>query len=414
MSITPVAPTAPVTVPQAPRGVTETERAAAAMTPKTRELLPDTLLDAGVGKSTLAGALNDQIRFRVDRAPDLADWKFVPDSPAAHAVLQSQAGASLQQQFSTAVRSMRDMDATSNLKGFILPKDTEGVIAGYVLSTIDSKGDEDGERLKQFGVSGDTKAAAAMMRDIGDGLDASIKRAGAWNADGWITFLPDYARGMLIPGGGYKPHASEPRLNNADGMATYLAGNTTHEVQHSVSQPTPTAYRGAAKWMEEGTANVFARTKVFHQENSARSGMTPDAYNAGLKQQPSFDPGWGPWKRPEQKVDPNPPKGDDAARNYGKSQLVLRDLVRLAGADFRSTAGQNKAFDLLQSKSMRYTPGLLAKGIIEHQGLDPQVYDRLRTQISTAVDLPGGAKDLVDMFGLTDLPSRWESAPKRA
>jgi hypothetical protein len=370
------------------------------MTPQTRKVLPDALLNARIGQQTLAGALNDQIRFRVLRAPQLADWQIVPDSPMAQAVMQSKAGASLVRQLHASIQTMRNEAGKSTLKGFILPKDTEGVLAGAVLSSTDSKGDADGKALLALAAQGKIAEAGKHMQGFRAQLDDNIRFAGAWNADGWITYMPDIARMLLIPSGAYKPGTGEERMHQATKMANYVAGVNPHEVQHSVSTASPTAYQGLAKWMEEGTANVFSFTPVFHRQLARAQGVTPASFNSGLRTKSDIDLGWGVWNRPKPKVDPNSPDGGNAHRNYDVSQVVLRDLVRMGGADFRSKAGQQKAFDILQGASMRYTAGRLATAIIEHNDLDPKVYEKLRQRIAGAVDLPRGAKDIAAEFGI--------------
>jgi hypothetical protein len=271
------------------------------------------------------------------------------------------------------------------------------VLAGRVLSWLDDPADPDGRQLARLGELNRTKVAGRIMRSWGKGIEQNIARAGAWNSEGWITFMPDTARAMLVNAGGYDPHRQrEKGLLAAGSWTNYLSGNGPHEVQHSVSDPSPTAYRGPAKWIEEGTANVFTRTPAFQSRNARAANLRPEVYASRLAHEPSFDPGWGVWKRPAQQVDDS----KEVERNYGDSQVVLRDLVRLAGADFRSTAGRARAFELLQGKSMRYTPCVLARAIIEQHGLEPKVYDRLRERIKHAVDIKGGASAIAKEFGI--------------
>ena len=388
-------------VPVTPSRTTETELAAAHLTKQSRRLLPDSLLDAKVGRSTLAGSLNDQVRFRVIRSGAAKDWQIVADSPTAAALMQSKAGPELLRQLRTATNSTGTLEAVSNLKGFILAEDNESVLAGRVLSWLDDPSDPDGRQLKRLGELNRTTVAGRIMRTWGDGLETNIARAGAWNAEGWITFMPDTARAMLINAGAYDPHGShEKSLLGAKTWTNYLAGNGPHEVQHSVSDPSPTAYQGAARWMEEGTANVFSRTPTYHAKNAKAANLRPEVYASRLAHEPSFDTGWSVWKRPQLPKQKQQDYDKETARNYGDSQVVLRDLVHLAGGDFRSNAGKALAFELLQRKSMRFTPGVLAKAIIEHNGLDPKVYDRLRERIKVAVDIKGGAAAIAREFGI--------------
>jgi hypothetical protein len=271
-----------------------------------------------------------------------------------------------------------------------------------VLSWLDDPTDPDGQKMARLGELNRTKVAGRVMRTWGDGLSDQVARAGAWNAEGWITFMPDTSRAMLVNAGAYDPNRhTEKSLLRAGSWSNYLAGNGPHEVQHSVSDPSPTAYQGTAKWMEEGTANVFSRTPTFHSANAKASKLTPAHYAGMLAHEPSFDTGWDAWKRPKLSPEKEKEYEKETSRNYGDSQVVLRDLVHLAGGDFRSNAGKALAFELLQRKSMRFTPGVLAKAIIEQHDLDPKVYDRLRERIKGAVDIKGGVAALAKEFGIS-------------
>jgi hypothetical protein len=371
------------------------------MSARSRHLLPDALLDAKIGRSTLAGSLNDQVRFRVHRTGTVADWTLEPDSPTAAALVASHAGAGLLRQLTTAMRGTGALGAVSDLKGFILAEDDESVLAGRVLSWLDDPADPDGAKMRRLGELNRTKVAGRVMRSWGEGLTDDIARAGAWNSEGWITFMPDTARAMLVNAGAYAPDArTELGLRRAKSWSDYLAGNAPHEVQHSVSGPSPTAYTGLAKWMEEGTANVFSRTPTFLGANAKASNLDPHHYAGMLAHAPAFDTGWARWKRPELPKDKQSDYDKEVTRNYGRSQQVLRVLVHLAGGDFRSRAGKALAFELLQHKSMRFTPGVLADAIIERHGLDPKVRERLRERIKGAVDIDGGVAAMAREFGI--------------
>ncbi len=377
---------------------TETQRAVAAMTPQTRALLPDALLDARVGRGTLAGELNDQLRFRVEQVgTDVADWKLHADSPKAAAIVQTKAGERLLRQLTASMSTTGVFGDRSNLKGFILPDDLESVIAARAIAFLEDPAEAEGVQLARLGVAGDTRAASALLQSWREPMAARSARAGAWNGEGWITFLPHTARAMLVAAGGYDPHRShEAYLHDATKRVNFLAGNGAHEVQHSITNRTPSA---TFTWMEEGIANVFSRTPVFQQQLARRAGLSPQSYAAMLAHDPSFDTGWKPYRRPGGAA---ASEATDAARerNYNRSQVVLRELARMAGADFRSSAGQALAYDLLQGRTLRFVPGRLADAIIEHNGLDPAVRDRLRNQIKVAVDLPGGARAIADEFGI--------------
>lgn len=392
-------PTPPVpTLMSSSSGLTQTELAREHFTPRSAQLLPDALLDARIGRSTFAGALNDQIRFRVSRTgADPAAWPIVPDSPVAAALVQTAAGPALLRQLSTAVKSTGSLGKVSNLNGFILAKDTEAVVAATALAAVDNRADPGKLRGHR---SNDTKESGRLLRSAGHRFDRTIPGVAAWNDDGWITFMPHASRQMLSASGAYMPDArKEPDVRYVE--PEFLASMPSHEVQHSVSGPSPAAYTGAAKWIEEGAAEVFSTTPVFRSKLAAGSGVTAKSWWAALSRQPVVDLGWGTWTPPRMPPAKQQVHATTVARNYEAAPDVLRDLVRLAGADFRSTAGQEKAFQLLQAKSMRYTPGVLADAIIEQHGLDPKVRERLRERIRHAVDIEGGARTIAEEFGIS-------------
>lgn len=377
---------------------TETQRAVASMTTKTRELLPDSLLDARVGRGSLAGELNDQLRFRVEQVgSDIADWKLHADSPKAAAIVQTRAGARLLRQLEASMSSTGAFGDRSNLKGFILPDDLESVIAARAIAFLEDPAELAGVQLARLGEAGDTRAASALLQSWREPMAARATRAGAWNGEGWITFLPHTARAMLVAAGAYDPNkTSERYLHDAAKRVNFLAGNGAHEVQHSVTNRTPSA---TFTWMEEGIANVFSRTPAFQQQLARRAGLSAQSYAAMLAHEPSFETGWTAYGRPGGSA---ASEATDAARErtYDRSQVVLRDLARMGGADFRSTTGRARAYDLLQGRTLRYVPGRLADAIIEHNGLDGSVRERLRARIKAAVDLPGGARAIADEFGI--------------
>ncbi|MCW2920270.1 MAG: hypothetical protein JWL76_144 [Thermoleophilia bacterium] len=377
---------------------TESQRAAAAMTPQTRSLLPDTLLNARVGRGTLAGELNDQLRFRVEQVgTNVADWKLHADSPKAAAIVQTRAGERLLRQLNAAMSSTGAFGDRSNLKGFILPDDLESVIAARAVAFLEDPAEVEGARLARFGAAGDTKAAGELLQSWREPMAARAARAGAWNGEGWITFLPHTARAMLVAAGGYDPHRQrEGYLLDAAARVKFLAGNGAHEVQHSVTNRTPSA---TFTWMEEGISNVFSRTPVYQAQLARGGGLSPQSYAAMLAHESSFETGWAPYRRPGGAA---ASEATDAARerSYNRSQVVLRDLARMAGADFRSTTGKALAYDLLQGRTLRFVPGRLADSIIEHNGLHASVRERLRDRIKKAVDLPGGARAIAAEFGI--------------
>lgn len=368
------------------------------MTDETRALLPDSLLQARVGRGTLAGELNDQIRFRVrQEGASVADWQLVPDSPLAHAIVDGDAGAALLRQLRTAMSTIGPFHDRSNLKGFILPDDLEGVIAARAVAFLDDPAEPQGRELHRLGAIGDTRAASQLLQDWRQPMRQRAERAGAWNGEGWITFLPHTARAMLVAAGAYAPHRGrESYLLAAKDRISFLAGNGAHEVQHSVTDRTPAA---SFTWMEEGIANVFSRTPHIQEQLGRDAGLTVAGYRARLAAEPSFQTGWAPHARSGAAT--RAERGQQRERMYERSQQVLRDLVALAGAPMGTPEGDERAFRLLQGRTLYYVPGRLADAIVAEHGLEPAQREPLRQRILRAIDLPNGAADIAAEFGIS-------------
>lgn len=396
----PAVPTRPnvrAALPEKPGGLTERQRAIGAMTPATRAMLPDALLDAKVGRSTLAGELNDQIRFRVEQdGSGVDEWKLHPDSPLAHAIVQSGAGRHLLGQLRAAMSTIGPFHDRSNLKGFILPDDLEGVIAARAIAFLDDPRESEGLELARFGAAGDSQAASQLLQSWRVPMKERADRAGAWNGEGWITFLPHTARAMLVAAGAYSPHRGrETYLLDAKARVEYLAGNGAHEVQHSVTDRTSAA---SFTWMEEGIANVFSRTPHIQARLADQAGLSVKSYRARLASEPEFRTGWAPYVRTGESK--RAERSQQRERMYGTTQSIMRDLVAMAGARMGTPEGDARAFELLQGQTLYYVPGRLADAIIEHNELDPSVRARLRDQVRRAIDLPGGARHIATEFGI--------------
>ncbi|MCZ4497363.1 MAG: hypothetical protein JWM25_1948 [Thermoleophilia bacterium] len=386
----------PVPVSPSPRrGVTETAHARAHFTPASKELLPEAVLGARIGRGTLAGALNDQVRFRIDRTGTADQWKLLPDSPAALAVVQSEAGPALLRQLEMGMRTTQGFEDRSVLKGFMLPKDNEGVLAGRIFGAHEL--DPDFRRTIADTVATEPERLGSVLRAYGEGLRSSIASAGAWNSGGWITYMPDMARAVLTGANAYDP--SNERADDAS-ITSYLARIHPHEVQHSIT-PRTASVLDEARWIEEGTADVLSNKPAFRTANQRAAGLTVRQYERALEAPAAVDLGWKAYERPVL------PKAEGEAvkkmqsRRYGGGEKTLSGLLGLAGVDFRTTVGKQRAADLLQRQTMSRTPGVLAKAIIAEHGLEPKVYDRLRERIKVAVDLPDGVRGIAREFGIS-------------
>ena len=69
-------------------------------------------------------------------------------------------------------------------------------------------------------------------------------------------------------------------------------------MQHSITPRGEDSDRWTGRWLEEGIANIFTKTKVFRTRNQQAAGLTQQAYAGALGREPEFDLGWGRWTRP--------------------------------------------------------------------------------------------------------------------
>ena len=171
-----------------PASATQTEIAKAYMTPETAKVLTDRVLDARIGNGTVAGGLNDALRFRVRGTG--ASRQIVPDNQLAMQLMDTVAGARLVQQLEVASRSA-DWSKKSNLTGFVLPRDTQAVAAAYLLGMTEPGGPP----LKQDGEHLPTRpdALRKSMHEIYESSELSSRSAGATlvaTTPGWMSNAP--------------------------------------------------------------------------------------------------------------------------------------------------------------------------------------------------------------------------------
>jgi hypothetical protein len=384
-------------IPALPASATQTQIAKAYMTPETAKALPDRVLDARIGQGTVAGGLNDAIRFRVRGSGTTR--QIVPDNQLAFDLMKTTAGPKLIQQLEVASRSA-DWSKKSNLTGFVFPKDSQAVAAAEILSVLEPGGPPLMQEKEPTPRTPETMKK--MMHEYAVESEHASRSAGAWNVRGWITFMPDTARMMLTQAGAYHPNtrpAADARLRRAAKMADYIAGVTTHEVQHSI-----TSRKGRyedVRWMEEGIANIFSKTPTFLSDIKHDTGINAQSYAAHIGAKPVIDLGWGAWTRK-----PLPPaerkKTDEQQKQrYADSQPILRGLLRMAGAGLNSNAGKDKARALLQGSELNRVPGNLARAIIERNGIDFDAnYEQLRVAIRESIKDPHSLEKIAARFGV--------------
>lgn len=372
------------------------------MSAETSELFQNKALAYRLGKGTLAGALNDSVRFRVTGDGPIENRKLVPDSPTAAALMQGKEGAALSGQLKTAMQSMSGFENASNLKGFILPKDVDGVIAGMMVRGLEEANPQM-QVLHDAMANNKHREVQNVRPFVGQARNFVNNRykegVAAWNGDGWITFRPDIARKMLTSVGAYTPPKGSPQRKAAI-AADQVNHVPTHEVQHSISPTSRAFYSSPAKWMEEAVSEVLSNTPAIQNRVERKTGVTPQSYAGRLAHPSEVDLGWNGWERPKPSAAQQKKNEQEVSRNYLRSQDVMRDLLRLGGMKFNSNDGITEVRKFLQGAPVESLSERLAMVITEKHGLGPDKVNPLARRIASIVDDKGGLTKLKKDFGL--------------
>ncbi len=354
---------------------TETARALAHMTPRTRELVTPQLLDKKLGMGTVAGGLNDQLRYRVVGSGAPSTRQLVPDNELTEQFAASPAGPRLDTYMRTALASTDATAGVAKIKGFIFPEDTQAAAAGAILNVLDVSSPAERGRIRR------KDSVDTFYNDI----RGNLKNAGAWHYKGWLTIAPDTTRALLTGIGAYTPHASQGEARLRRGRwADYINEVGVHELQHSVS-PRPQVRTEHLRWMEEGTASLLSELPQIKADTTRRTGINAHSYAGHVGAPDSVDLEWGPWKRPtfDNKREASDTQKSNQTR-YQDGPKTLVKLLKLAGADVSTKAGIERARHILQDQSVLYTPGRIADEIIEHNGLKSSARERLHDLVVAA------------------------------
>lgn len=378
---------------RAPR--TETARARAAMTDQSRAALPEQMLSARLGRGTLAGALNSQIRFRVEHA-GATKWRLHPDSPLAHDLVGSPAGAGVVDALKGILKLTERTAGVSNIKGIGLSPDLRAVAASFAFDTMQDDGVE----------------RDAALADAADGaLDPEyMKVARHFDATtiahntiptGWVWLGPMVSRALLTAKDAYSPtSADEPYLHDPQTVQWVTKGIIGHEMQHGVT-PGKGVDMVRHEWLEEGIANLLTAWNL--PALSGATGITERSYANALQAEDTFKTGWRPAKQtllPTQPERGELDKKADEMWNAKPPHVAVAQLLALAGA-LPVDDNQEAANAILQGRPVRHVPGELADAIIARQGLEPGIRERLRRAILATGGDPAKVDRLAVRFGMT-------------
>lgn len=380
-----------------------------AMTPQTRQVIEELGTDAlafQLGMGSLAGALNDSIRYRISGDGPMGSRELVPDSPAAHAVDQSRAGEKLVRQLRTALASIDGHEQGQQLQYLVLAKDTDGAIANSWLGRAAS-GDFAGQ-LRMQTMSGkmpDGLFGPPLREEIRTtrekvGGDFALG-LGAWNQGTMAIIGPEVARNMLTGAGAYKPSPTDlPSIAKAGWGAQVVNHLPTHEMQHSATPPSDELAASPAKWLEEATAEVLSLTPAVLARTANATGVSRHSYAGHMAHEPAVELGWKPWN-------PKVPGGNQATavagdydRNYARADDVLRELLASAGFDLDTQAAADRTATFLQQESVEHLPAKLADVLASKWKIDASRTAELAGRIATVIDDIGGVGALKSDFGI--------------
>lgn len=391
------------------------------MSPESNALVSDDALRYRIGKESLATALDGAVRFRVRGDGPMASREFVPDSSTTAALLQTRQGGALVQQLRVATKSIAGLEDRSNLKGFVLPKDVDSVMASSTLGGAESHDTYSQLLLRAMGRSAavDGKVlrdraqsdSAGIVGMGGEALRAQVQsdradingryRRGvaAWNQDGWIIFRPDVARAMLTSVGAFTPPKGSS-MRKATVAADIVNHVPTHEVQHSASPVSGQFYSTPGKWMEEAVAEVLSDTPGVLRRTSMQTGVTPESYAGHLAHDSKVDIGWGHWAPQPRSAAEQAENARNVGRNYLRSQDTMRDLLHLGGFRWRSNEELAATKHFLQEAPAQHLASSLADVISKQHDIAPSRRAELAQRIATVVDSEYGLAELRADFGI--------------
>lgn len=371
-----------------------------------RELLPKELQVARIGKGTVASEVDRSIRLRFEGTGPIDGRTVVADSAAAAKLYAEGHGETLER----AVRSFASIvDAhkgKENLKTVtFLPDEhaSKGVSvlnwadhatrAGHsvdeMLEPTPEQLDEAAKQLpdiprEQLRAELRRAAASEGAKMLTEGEASSVAFAAAWNGGGHVVMMPDVSRDFLSTIGLYRIQPGDQtqlRPTATRERAGKWAWDTAlHEVHHSIS---PMGARGP-EWtsvMEEAVPEVLSPGDIRGAVAKAKADFSLVARPARDTKDEAVD--WPAWNRRHL---PKPPASEveTAKGRYTDGPELLRELLRMAGIDRRTTEGRATALELLQGEAAARVPRRVADAIVAATGIPAEQAPKLADLIREA------------------------------
>ncbi len=372
------------------------------LSPDVRELIPDVLLDARIGRGTVASEFDRTLSVRIEGDGPASQRRIVPQTTTAERVLASPAGPAFER---LVRRTMAVGDAAQgheNLRSITLVPDHNALKGVEALGMVSNTARESGEPVT-FSKSGTPQAekagAAAFAREVAQRSPTENASTLAWNLDGEMVVMPDVSRRLLATLGAYRLREGDRILNKPEPLRDAVLRDDwdtlLHEANHSVTPSWDRESEATGMW-EEAIPTVLARrdrTAAAHDAGADIDAIVADPLSGR-------DDAALPWKGWNRSVYPTPSQKQqyDTEATYTDGPEVLRDLLNLAGIDRRTTEGRQATIDLLQGAAAQYVPRRVADAIIKQQHVDPALRERLVSRVRASLMHPDGVRHVQELL----------------
>lgn len=373
------------------------------MDPALLPLIPDAAFDARIGKGTVASEVDRAIRVRVEGDGPASERRIVPETTTAQALLDSKAGPAFEKLVRETAGVADAAKGKDNLRTYTIVPDEHAAKAVSFLNSVYRVARAQG--AIQFSPEGtpeaERRAAQQIVNALTEGVPSQLAFSAGWNGGGDILIAPDVGRDLLATINAYAPAKGNSILTRPPKVREAILRDDwdtlVHETHHSV---TPLATNHASpntRIFEESVASIFGKRQRGQVANAAGARIEQVA-SRPTRVTDQADLGWQPWNRSHL---PKPPKDlmNTAHARYVDGPAVVRDLLKMAGVDLRTTEGFDKAFDILQGRDTRYSARQLADAIIEHTGADPSTREAVVAAVKRSVESEQGAKLVADIVG---------------
>jgi hypothetical protein len=375
-------------------------------TTSARATLPHELQVARIGKGTVRSEVDRSIRVLLAGDGPPSTREIVADSKAAVDLVSSKDGPT----FVRAIRSFLEVAdphvGKENLKSITLLPDEhaskgvavlhwaermagDGTSADVAIEPEQAQLDAAHAAFPQFSrdqVRGELRrlAAAEGAKLIAAPEAEDVSFSGAWNSDGHIVMMPDVSRDMLASVGLYRTQPGDqltktPVEHRAD-QARWSWHAALHEAHHSI---TPPGDRGE-EWssvLEEAVAEVLTPASIAKTLRAAGADPALAARPARDTKREAVD--WKAWNR-DHLPQPAAAEVATAEGRYTDGPALVRDLLRMAHIDRRTTTGKAAALEILQGDHVNEVPGRLADAIVAAKGLPASTTGQLEQLIQQA------------------------------